>query len=206
MVVGVDFLFWYAFGFDRDRDPRRSKGLEKGLKMLENIEVPLIIGDLPNVYHALEGRSAIMGGRPVIRRGQMPSEEERAVMNKRILEWASTRKNVVVLPLAQLMKEMIEGNTMRLHGQEWTVSKLEDALQKDLLHPNVRGNSWVAIHAANCATKFSGVSKDDFVWSPDELEKRMGEELSVARAKQKAREDARARRKAKREEKAKQPK
>ena len=198
-MVGVDFLFWYAFGFESRRQPSRMEGLELGLKQLEGIQAPLIIGDLPDVRHALKGSSALRGGEPIISPRQMPSEEERAAMNARIVEWASTRKNVVILPLAGLMHEMIAGKSMTLHGQEWTVTQLSDALQKDFLHPNLRGNMWVALHVAHCATQFSGVEVGDFDWSEKEAKAELIKELEPEIAKQKARNEKLAKRKAARE-------
>ena len=55
LVIALDFLFWYGFGLDRPRTPRRAEGLAQGLKELESLVCPVIIGTLPNVDHALQG-------------------------------------------------------------------------------------------------------------------------------------------------------
>ena len=55
VVVALDFLFWYAFGEKTRRDPRRARGLEDGLRALEKLECPIVLGNLPNIEHALTG-------------------------------------------------------------------------------------------------------------------------------------------------------
>ena len=72
-VVGVDFLFWYAFGANLRSAPRRSRGLEVGLAELDRLSCPLVIGDLPDISHALDGKGPFGG--PVVNRRLFPSDE-----------------------------------------------------------------------------------------------------------------------------------
>ena len=201
LVVGIDFLFWYAFGFPRIGNARRLEGLRKGLKRLESVDCLLIVGDLPNVDHALHGKSPLRAGHAILSPGQIPSEEERLQMNRMIREWAAGRKNVTVFPLADLMKQMVGGDKMTLQGNEWKVEELDQVLQPDLLHPRVRGMVWVAMYVAEATAHLPGVEKADFIWSESEIRKELWASLEPARAKQQRLEERRIKRRAKRDAK-----
>src|SRR5450756_1706416 len=45
LVVAVDFLFWFCYG-DQDSDAARARHFEYGLKLLEQIPCPVIVGDI----------------------------------------------------------------------------------------------------------------------------------------------------------------
>ncbi len=196
LIIGIDYLFWYAFGHPRMGNPRRTEGLRMGLKRLDAIDCHLIVGDLPNVDHALTGSSPLRGGHPILRKGQIPSELERLEMNKLIHAWASKKSNVKVFPLDKLMKQMVAGEEMELQGNAWKVEKLDHALQSDLLHPKVRGSVWVAMHVAQASVQLPGVESADFNWDETKIRERIWSSLEGARDKQAKLE---ARRKARRE-------
>jgi hypothetical protein len=202
LVVGIDYLFWYAFGYPRRSNPRRFEGLQMGLKRLEDIPCQLIIGDLPNVDHALLGKSPLRGGGAILQKGQLPSEAERVRMNKVIYEWAAQRKQVQVFPLADLMQRMVAGEKMELQGNEWKVESLDQILQEDLLHPRTRGMVWVALYVAESTLQLPGVDKRAFEWSEASIRERLWQSLEPARAKQTALEARRKARRAKRDKKA----
>lgn len=199
LVVGIDFLFWYAFGYPRPGNPRRVEGLQKGLHRLESLSCQLIIGDLPNVDHALQGQSPLRAGHPILQKGQLPSEAERARMNKLIHAWAAERKNVHVFPLAELMERMISGEEMKLRGNAWKVEKLDQILQEDLLHPRSRGMVWVALYVADFTLALPDVGADNFVWKEDSIKRTLWNALGPERAKQAALEARRKERRAKRD-------
>lgn len=195
LIIGIDYLFWYAFGYPRVGNPRRTEGLRMGLERLDGIDCQLIVGDLPNVDHALTGSSPMRGGHPILRKGQLPSEQERLAMNKLIHEWASKKTNVKVFPLDKLMKQMVHGDKMELQGNAWKVEKLDHILQSDLLHPKVRGSVWVAMHVAQATVQLPGVENADFNWDETKIRERIWTSLEGARDKQAKLE---ARRKARR--------
>ncbi|MCP5024044.1 MAG: hypothetical protein GY930_20040 [bacterium] len=190
LIVGIDYLFWYAFGYPRMGNPRRTEGLRMGLKRLDSIDCHLIVGDLPNVDHALTGSSPLRGGHPILRKGQIPGEQERIEMNKLIHEWASKKPNVEIFPLDKLMKQMVAGDEMELQGNTWKVEKLDHVLQSDLLHPKVRGSVWVAMHVAQASVQLPGVESADFNWDEAKIRERIWSSLEGARDKQ-AKLDAR---------------
>jgi len=179
LVIGVDFLFWYAFGHSKASDPRRSKGLEDGLAELDRIACPIVIGDLPDVSHALHGKGPF--GQPMIRRSMLPRDEERIAMNARIRAWAEARGDVAIVPLSVMTSRMVQGQPMAVRGNEWTVSDPRDALQSDLLHPTSRGAIWIALHIADAATRLEGVSEGAFVWDEASVQERVNAALEVSR-------------------------
>src|SRR6266705_2377773 len=46
LVVGLDFLFWFCYG-DGSTDAERAQRFEGGLKLLDQLHCPLVVGDIP---------------------------------------------------------------------------------------------------------------------------------------------------------------
>ena len=90
------------------------------------------------------------------------------------------------MPLAGLMEDLRSGGAMEIEGNRWEVKSVADALQKDLLHPSVRGGVWTSMVLARSMTDWSRVSKSDFVWNEEAISKRVWEATEEARAKRKA--------------------
>ena len=197
LVVGVDFLFWYAYGNGSRLSPRRAKGLQAGLRQLERLKRPLIIGDLPDISHALKGSGPF--GWPIVNRSMFPSPEELDAMNATIREWAKERPEVRVLPLADLMGRYVESKPVRVRDLEWKVSSLGEALQKDLLHPNARGTAWVAMILADEITAVPGFDDGNFRFDEGAVLGQLEELTRESRERRAEKERRRAERKAKRE-------
>lgn len=198
LVVGLDFLFWYANGYPRKNNPRRLEGLRAGLRLLETIEAPLLIGDLPNVEHALQGSSPLRGGAPILRRAQLMSERERQEANRILRAWAAERPNVQVFPLASLLAPMVAREPMELRGNRWQTQDLSQALQSDRLHPRVRGMIWVSLHLGDQIARWTQIPDERFRWSEQQVHQAFWASLEEERAKRREKELARARRKAER--------
>jgi hypothetical protein len=202
LVVGVDFLFWYAYGNGSRTSPRRAKGLEAGLRQLERLKCPLIIGDLPDISHALKGSGPF--GAPIVNRSMFPSPAERQSMNDTIRAWAQERSDVRVLPLADLMSRYVESKPVQVRDLEWRVSSLGEALQKDLLHPNARGTAWVAMIIADEISAVPGFEDGDFRFDEAAVLGQLDELTQVSRERRAEKDRKRAERKAKREARAKE--
>jgi len=162
LVVALDFLFWFAYGERSLDSPRRAKGLERGLKLLERFDCPMVIGDLPDIDHALAGVGPFGG--PIVHRGLFPRTDERLAMNRRLTEWARERRNVTVIPISGLITKMIGGKPIELRGNSWTVKSIPDALQKDRLHPTVKGSVWTALHVADAIARLEKTAASRFAW------------------------------------------
>ncbi len=136
IVMGVDFLFWFCYGQGRT-DSERAERFETGLKLLENIPCPLIVGDIP------DASSATNSG--IISPAQVPSETARQAANRRLLQWAANRPQVCVVALADFMKHIVAGKELYLHRHKLEVSETANLLQKDRLHPNPRGAALLSL-------------------------------------------------------------
>ena len=137
LVVAVDFLFWYVYGGSNhaadaeEEKARRLEGLEKGLAVLELIESPLVIGEIPDMSLAIGG---------MLSRRQVPSLEAMKVVNERIHEWADSRSQVVVVPLFELIESLRRGEAFMIGPHDWPAPTDDQPLMlPDNLHPTLRG-------------------------------------------------------------------
>ena len=197
LVVAADFLFWYAYGRSTRRDPRREAGLEEGLRQLDRIGCPLVVGDLPDISSALDGKGPFGG--PLVTRDLFPTDEQRTRMNERIRAWAERRGGVEIVPLSEITTRMRTGQTLVVRGNSWTVTDLGDALQDDRLHPTVRGSTWVAMECIDAATRFEGVEADDFDWDEEGAARRLEAATEPARRARAEKEQQRRERRERRE-------
>lgn len=136
LVIAADFLFWYGMSFHWDREQDRLQGLEAGLRELERLSCPIVIGDYPDIRRALQGRHEILKG-PIVFPSMIPDESTRAAMNARVREWAAERDHVVLVPISEFLEALGQGEPMLLpHGQTLE-GPMDRILQVDLLHPKL---------------------------------------------------------------------
>ena len=130
-VVAVDFLFWFAYGYvGRDPERQRRARFEQGLALLDQLEVPLIVGDLPD----MRGAATRM-----LKPQQVPSKKTLARLNARLRGWARQRGDVTVVPLSELIHELkIDGTVLPLAAGALRTAPLA-LLQADRLHPTRLG-------------------------------------------------------------------
>lgn len=128
LVVAVDFLFWFAYG-DKPETAREAD-LERGLEMLDELDVPMLVGDLPDVH----GASPKM-----ISPRQIPDRARLDAFNARIAAWAETRPRVHLLPMAA-WTDALKGGVPPSIG-EVTIGPGDPLLQWDGLHPTARGQA-----------------------------------------------------------------
>ncbi|MFM7135251.1 MAG: hypothetical protein ACKO0W_13165 [Planctomycetota bacterium] len=140
-VVGLDFLFWYCYGND-DADGKRVDGeeerlakFERGLAELARLDVPVLVGDVPDMSRAV-GR--------MLAKSQMPAPATLAAVNARLAEWARARPNVIVVPLAMLQRQLMEQGALEFAGRRLEGTKESPLLQRDDLHPAPLGMAGIA--------------------------------------------------------------
>lgn len=99
MVVAVDFLFWFSYGYmsGSDKQKARLERLEQGIEMLKELNVPIVIGDLPN----MKGAKIRM-----LKPRQIPTEESLKLLNARLKKFADEDKNVTLVPMAKIVKAL----------------------------------------------------------------------------------------------------
>jgi hypothetical protein len=135
-VIAVDYLFWYAYGVMPEED--RAELFEKGLKNLARIEAPVVVGDIPDMSDAI-GR--------MLSRAQVPKVETLARLNDRLRAWAAERKNVVVMPLAEIVARGKDGGRVTLGGITYEGDSARTLLQDDRLHASTTGMVAIAQEA-----------------------------------------------------------
>jgi hypothetical protein len=139
-ILAIDFLFWFAYGL-RDAqgevivDERQRDALfEHGLSLLEDLEIPMILGDLPDMRSASD---------LVLSPRQVPRPETLARLNARLRQWAETRPTVRLVSLEAMRRRWLgaapDGGIPR-------------QLQRDRLHPTFEGLVEV-LHASRPALR-----------------------------------------------------
>ena len=146
VVVALDFLFWYGYGelpeagadpganADASPSERRLARLERGLRVLDRVECPILVGDLPDMHEAI----GLM-----LSRRQVPDRDTLARLNERIRAWAEERDRVTLVPLADLAERMRRGEALEIAGFTWSAEDARRLLQLDRLHPSGLGLSVV---------------------------------------------------------------
>ena len=144
-VIALDFLFWYCYGDDSPKGGRiadeaeRLEKLELGLKELEKFEVPVLVGDLPDMSPAV-GK--------MLAPAQMPAKDTLEKANARFAEWAKGRANVRILPLADMQRQLMEDRALEIRGVRLESTKQAPLLQRDELHPAPHGMAGLACAVA----------------------------------------------------------
>jgi transcription elongation GreA/GreB family factor len=160
LLTGIDFLFWFCYGrVDHEED--RAQRFEQGLKLLEAVRCPLILGDIPDA-------SAAVGS--MLSADEIPSASALAAANRRLREWAKTHPMTVVVPLARLMRTIQAGKTVMLHHHALPSDQTHPLLQADRLHPTPRGCAVLAIAVLDAfqSSRF-GLSTAEIDWNPSEV-------------------------------------
>lgn len=144
LVVALDYLFWFAYGF-QPSDEERLRHLDKGLHSLESLSCPLLLADVPDMRAASEPASP-GGFAPLLRPEQVPSAQTLARLNARIRSWAAGRKDVVVVPVADLIARHRSGEGIEIHGNRWGEDARGKLIGPDRLHPTLEGAVaiWIA--------------------------------------------------------------
>jgi hypothetical protein len=159
LLMGVDFLFWYGYGDGLSDDERRLR-FNRGLKLLESFQCPMVVGDIPDASYATNSG--------IISPGQVPSPAVLAWANQRLKEWAALHTNVTILPLAHLMKAIVAHESLTGHGEVLTAKYSAEMLQADHLHPTPRGAAWLALEALDVFTAKGGAALAREVrWNPE---------------------------------------
>jgi hypothetical protein len=139
LVIGIDYLFWFAYGStpaDQKPDSYKLERLNFALSLLDEIQAPLIIGDLPDVREAV-GR--------MLSPNQVPDESLLQSLNARIYSWATHRGNVLVLPANEYWKRMMNDEEITIMGHTWPEGSQATLLQGDMLHTTLEGTVAAAL-------------------------------------------------------------
>ena len=128
VVFALDFLFWYAYGYGWTL-AERERSLDAGLRALERLRVPVLVGDLPDMTGAAEWMLAPE---------QIPPRPELDALNLRLRRWAEGRPDVLVVPLGQWTAPLRGAAPVSVDEAHLAVDPHE-LMSPDGLHPNTAG-------------------------------------------------------------------
>lgn len=173
LVVGVDFLFWFTYTprytRERVRDPRLDR-LEQALAMLDRLECPLLIGDIPDMRSAKDGQGPFGG--PLLHESMIPTAEELQQINARIEAWARERGDTTIVPMAEFMRRAAAGEALSLRGNEWEAGDHSNLFQRDKLHPTVEGTYGLLLVALDrLEASRKDVGSSDILWDLEQARK-----------------------------------
>lgn len=173
LLVGVDFLFWFCYG-QGTNDAERLQRFDGGLKLLEAVKCPLVLGYLPDASYATNTG--------IISPAQVPSSVALAAANTRLKAWAAIRPQVSLVPLPEFMRAALADQALTVHGQTLPAGKTRAILQSDLLHPTPVGAAWLALGILDASTRLSGFSAANIRWNVEEVF-RIGSQSALPRPK-----------------------
>jgi hypothetical protein len=136
LVIGVDFLFWSCYGPDLT-DAGRLRRFEAGLKLLDRIPCPLVVGDIPDASAATN--TGIIGA------DMVADTAVRTAANARLKAWAARHAQVSIIPLAQFMQRVAANRAVTVHGLKFAAGTTRRFLQVDELHPTPKGAALLAL-------------------------------------------------------------
>lgn len=126
LVIGLDAMFWFCYGAGMDA-AQRATLFDAGLRLLERIDAPLIVGDIPDAAKAAGG---------ILGKAELPEPTTIALCNERLKTWAAGRKNVTIFPIARVMAGAAADEEVVLAGHTWEAGKSGALIRSDRLHPS----------------------------------------------------------------------
>lgn len=171
LVIAVDFPFWFCYGRGTN-DAERRQRFEHGLQILDPLKCPLVLGDIP------DASSATNTG--IISPSQVAGEPARTAANRRLREWAAAHPNVVLVPLAEFMRDAIANQPLLVHGRTVPAGSTRAVLQNDRLHPTPIGAATLAVGILDAlVSQRPEFSAKDIRWDRAEVY-RLGVESALA--------------------------
>lgn len=172
LVVGIDFLFWYAYGGGgigktpiRSEDDRRAL-FERGLEQLDRIVaagVPLVVGDLPDMRGA-KGR--------MLAATQLPEPDTLAQLNARLAAWSQGKPGVRILELSVIAPRIGAPEPLTIGDVQWDPATRGPTMQRDRLHPAFPGLVALGERAIECAIG-PAACDDRFDFTPQVVKRRI---------------------------------
>ncbi len=169
LVIALDYLFWFVYGTvdaegNQMRDgPERLANIERGFAQLDRLleqGTPMVIGNIPDVHEAI-GK--------MLQKEQVPDPATIDAANTRIVAWVATRPAVKLIPLADILATLKNGEAVSLGGTSWDPAKWGAMLQGDQLHPTFCGTVALAAGIMMTAAEFDPASPNPWTLDPDAI-------------------------------------
>lgn len=198
LVVAIDFPFWFAYGYVGDQElAERQARLDKGLAMLAELGVPVLVGDLPD----MRGAAVRM-----LNPRQVPSPQVLEKLQERLVAFVAEHQQLHLMPLRPFVAAL-KSDTLQLPLAEGPlVATVPFLLQEDRLHATRLGMAYLGLvlqpHLQAVLPK--GHALRERTWSFEQFVAAAGAEgdleaLQEAVAKAKAEAEAKAKGKSKAE-------
>lgn len=162
VVVAIDFLFWHVYGAKKMKEPltddERKQLFERGLKRLEGLPCPVVVGDLPDMSHAISPFA--------LQPEQVASKAVLEWANTRLADWAKDKKNVVVVPLKQTVAKAMAVEAVTLGGHVYEGAQARELLSPSGLHATLAGLTALAIECLD-RMQAAGLIDKDASWERD---------------------------------------
>jgi hypothetical protein len=180
LVIAPDVLWWAAIAPAAEREGRISRSLSA----LERIDVPLLLGDLPDMAHLATALKTDFS----LSVGQLPTPEELLALRQRLEGWSKPRGNVVLVPLARWHAAALAGQRIELRGNAFAAEESRRLVQTDRFHPSLDGSLLFLVSAWDeLAKAWPGAPLDGVDWSIASTRQRLMEQKSADRAEESAR-------------------
>ena len=165
LIVGLDFLFWFCYGA-RLTDEQRLELFEKGLRLLDTVPCPVLVGDIP------DASVSVRGG--MLSADQVPNARVMRSVNERLSAWAAGHPRVMVLPLSRFLGTALANQSLALHRFTLAAGETSILLQQDLLHPSPPGCSVLALEILDLVAKKSVPCwpEGQVLWNPYQIYRR----------------------------------
>jgi hypothetical protein len=139
-VIALDYLFWYCYGLHGTKEPEQAEAarlakFEQGLAELAKFEVPVVVGDIPDMSRAV-GKMLVAS--------QMPPLASIEAANTRLLAWAKDHPNVRVVPLSKMIRQLHDEKVVEVAGKRFAATAEQPLLQRDELHATPAGLAAIA--------------------------------------------------------------
>lgn len=156
VLVAIDFLFWLGYGPGSEK--ARLERVDEGLKALEGVKGPILLGDLADF-------NGVQVSRMMLAPEAIPPKEVLEKLNARIAEWAKGHKNVTVVPIREMFRKVNAGEEFEIHGNKFDKGARARLMQDDGLHTTIEGTCalWVLAVDTWLATKPAGLDDTAFV-------------------------------------------
>lgn len=139
-VIALDYLFWYCYGLHGTKEPEQAEAarlakFEQGLAELAKFDVPVVVGDIPDMSRAV-GKMLVAS--------QMPPLASIAAANARLSAWAKEHSDVRVVPLSKMIQQLHDEKVVEVAGKRFAATAEQPLLQRDELHATPAGLAAIA--------------------------------------------------------------
>lgn len=131
VVIAVDFPFWFAYGHVQGDEATARKGLlAAGCELLAQLEMPVLLGDLPDMTGA---------AKRMLSPRQIPSPEILKALNEQLADFVKSHPNFHLVPLAGLVATMKDKGASLACTEGALPTPPGALLQEDRLHATRAG-------------------------------------------------------------------